>query len=264
LKRKTLNFLLDLLSPGIKSKGANLLEKWSRILAESSMCCLPEFELNGEKKFIEDTKVPLERVIDGGANQGDWSATLIRARPELKDIVLIEPNEQLSQALQTRFQDESKVTIKCFALDYRRDRLPFVLRSKTDTHAHLNFSCPTTENGERTVLTQTIDGLMKELKWPSIDLLKLDLEGFDHYALLGGRQTLAEGKISLIQFEVTRAWEQSGCSPCATFRFLDQLGFDLYYIHPGGLKKIKISETPHFSIYSNFCACLRERKLPVS
>ncbi len=92
------------------------------------MCCPPEFELNGEKKFIEDNKVPLERVIDGGANQGDWSATLIRARPELKDIVLIEPNEQLSQALQTRFQDESKVTVKCFALDYRRDKLPFVLR----------------------------------------------------------------------------------------------------------------------------------------
>jgi hypothetical protein len=63
------------------------------------MCCPPEFEINGEKKFIEDTKVPLERVIDGGANQGDWSATLIRARQELKDIVLIEPNEQLSQAL---------------------------------------------------------------------------------------------------------------------------------------------------------------------
>jgi len=103
LKRQTLNFLLDLLSPGIKSKGSNLLEKWSRILAESSMCCPPEFELNGEKKFIEDTKVPLERVIDKGANQGDWSATLIRARQELKDIVLIEPNELLSQALQTRF-----------------------------------------------------------------------------------------------------------------------------------------------------------------
>jgi hypothetical protein len=67
------------------------------------MCCPPEFELNGEKKFIEDTKVPLERVIDKGANQGDWSATLTRARPELKDIVLIEPNELLSQALQTRF-----------------------------------------------------------------------------------------------------------------------------------------------------------------
>jgi FkbM family methyltransferase len=228
------------------------------------MCCPPEFELNGEKKFIEETEVPLERVIDGGANQGDWSATLIRARPELKDIVLIEPNEHLSQALQTRFQDESKVTVKCFALDYRRDKLPFVLRSKIDTHAHLNFSCPTTENEGGGVLTQTIDELMKELKWPSIDLLKLDLEGFDHYALLGARQTLSEGKISLIQFEVTRAWEQSGCSPCATFRFLDQLGFDLYVIHPLGLKKIKISETPHFSIYSNFCACLRGRKLPSS
>ena len=42
------------------------------------MYSLPEFELNGEKKFIEDTKVPLERVIDGGANQGDWRATLIQ------------------------------------------------------------------------------------------------------------------------------------------------------------------------------------------
>jgi len=227
------------------------------------MCSLPDFDLNGEKKFIEDTKIPLNRVIDGGANQGDWSATLIQIRPELKDIVLIEPNEQLSQALQARFQDESKVTVKCFALDYRKDALPFAFDTKIDTHAHLNF-CPKNERQSESVSTRTIDELMKELKWPSIDLLKLDLEGFDHYALLGARQTLAEGKISLIQFEVTRAWEQSGCSPCATFRFLDQLGFDLYFIHLEGLKKIKISETPHFSIYSNFCACLRGRKLPSS
>ena len=85
------------------------------------MCSLAEFEINGEKKFIEDTKVPLERVIDGGANQGDWSATLIQARPELQNIVLIEPNEDLNKALQSRFQDESKVTVKCFALDYRKD-----------------------------------------------------------------------------------------------------------------------------------------------
>jgi FkbM family methyltransferase len=184
----------------------------------------------------------------------------MRARPEAKDIVLIEPNEQLNRALQTRFHDESKITVKSFALDYRRDRLPFVLQSGIDTHAHLDFSGPATENANKTVPTNTIDELMKELKWPSIDLLKLDLEGFDHYALLGARQTLSEGKISLIQFEVTRAWEQSGCSPCATFRFLDQLGFDLHIIHPLGLKKIKISETPHFSIYSNFCACLRGRK----
>ena len=225
------------------------------------MCSLPDFDLNGEKKFIEETMIPLNRVIDGGANQGDWSAKLIQIRPELKDIVLIEPNEQLSQALQTRFQDESKVTVKCFALDYRKDTLSFAFETKIDAHAHLNF-CPKNERQSESVSTRTIDELMKELKWPSIDLLKLDLEGFDHYALLGARQTLAEGKISLIQFEVTRAWEQSGCSPCATFRFLDQLGFDLYFIHLEGLKKINISETPHFSIYSNFCACLRGRKLP--
>ena len=263
MKRKALNFLLNSLSSGIKSRGSNLLEKWSRILAESTMCSLAEFEINGEKKFIEDTKVPLERVIDGGANQGDWSATLIQARPELQNIVLIEPNEDLNKALQSRFQDESKVTVKCFALDYRKDALPLKFDNKIDTHAHLDF-WPTNESEPGLVPTLTIDELMKELKWPTIDLLKLDLEGFDHYALLGARQTLAEGKISLIQFEVTRAWEQSGCSPCATFRFLDQLGFDLYYIHLEGLKKVKISETPHFSIYSNFCACLRGRKLAPS
>ena len=73
MKRKTLNFLLDLLSPGIKSKGANLLEKWSRILAESNMGRLPEFELIGEKKFIEDIRfrtnesLTEERIKETGA-----------------------------------------------------------------------------------------------------------------------------------------------------------------------------------------------------
>ncbi|MBH45176.1 MAG: hypothetical protein CMC93_00990 [Flavobacteriaceae bacterium] len=107
------------------------------------------------------------------------------------------------------------------------------------------------------MVTKTIDGLFVQLNWPSVDLLKLDLEGFDHYALLGTRKTLCRSKISLIQFEVTRSWEYSGCSPCSTFRYLDQLGFDLYYIHPSGLKKINKLETPYFKIYSYCVARLR-------
>ncbi|MBH45175.1 MAG: hypothetical protein CMC93_00985 [Flavobacteriaceae bacterium] len=87
-----------------------------------------------------ETKISLERVIDGGANQGDWSAALIQSRPELRNVVLIEPNKQLNHILKKRFRGETKVSIKCFALDYRNDALPFIINAKEDTHAHLQLT----------------------------------------------------------------------------------------------------------------------------
>lgn len=105
------------------------------------------------------------------------------------------------------------------------------------------------------VNTTTLDEVLNDLKWEKIDLLKLDLEGFDHNALLGARTALEEGKISVIQFEVTRNWEVSGSSPCATFRYLIQNGFRLFLITEKGLRVLrKPMNIPHFSIYSNFCA----------
>ena len=174
-------------------------------------------------------------------------------------LILIEPNPVWVEALRHRFRKEKCVRVISDALDYRKDELLLSYSENADSHASFANTVQPEDKGQnlisQTVRTNTIDSLIEKLNLPSIDLLKLDLEGFDHYALLGARKALKENKIKVIQFEVTRAWETTACSPCATFRLLTRAGFRLYHLRPTGLELLDCPvQIPHFSLYSNFCA----------
>lgn len=214
-------------------------------------------EINGEMDLLVSPPTKLRRVIDGGANRGDWTTRLLDTNPLIESVVLIEPNEALVNLLRKRFANEKRVHINSNALDFRKDKKVLSFSKNMDTHGSLSLFKYEQEDEYTSmeVNTTTLDEVLNELKWEKIDLLKLDLESFDHNALLGARTALEAGKISVIQFEVTRNWEVSGSSPCATFRYLIQHGFRLYLITEKGLSLLrKPMDIPHFSIYSNFCA----------
>lgn len=255
--RVWLNFILGTLPRGFQLSIGCFLYKFSKILIESCFVSKPEMEINGEMDFLASPPTKLRRVIDGGANRGDWTTKLLEKNPLVESVVLIEPNEALVNLLGKRFANEKRVTIIPQALDFRKDKKVLSFSKNMDTHGSLSFLKKEQEDeyNSMEVDTTMLDEVLKDLKWEKIDLLKLDLEGFDHNALLGARTALEGGKISVIQFEVTRNWEVSGSSPSATFRFLIQHGFRLFLITEKGLSLIrKPMNIPHFSIYSNFCA----------
>ena len=259
MTRDLLNYLLKITPRRAKLKTSQFLTNFARILAESHFQSHPEVGINGELSFLKKPPLPLKIVVDAGANRGDWSDALLSTKPNLDLLILIEPNPVLVNALRHRFRKEKCVRVVSDALDYRSDELLLSYSENADSHASLaNVDNPEDKRQNLislTVRTSTIDSLIEKLKVPSIDLLKLDLEGFDHYALQGARKALKENKIKVIQFEVTRAWETTGSSPCATFRLLTRAGFRLYHLRPTGLELLDCpGQIPHFSLYSNFCA----------
>ena len=255
--RKLLNFILGILPLGFQFRVGCFLSKFSKILIESFFVSKPEMEINGEIEFLSSPPTRLYRVIDGGANRGDWTTKLLDTNPLCESVVLIEPNEVLVNFLLKRFANEKRVSVIPQALDFREDKQILSYSKNMDTHGSLSFlkKEKQDEYTSMKVKTTTLDEIFNHLNWEKIDLLKLDLEGLDHNALLGARNALEEGRISVIQFEVTRNWELSGSSPCATFRYLTQNGFRLFLITEKGLHALREPmNIPHFSIYSNFCA----------
>ena len=252
LKKLFLNGLLDRFPTNTKQRLAGILSKYATILAESGFCSLAEFDLNGEEQILKNRPVPLLRAIDGGANKGDWSSILLDTNPGIESFVMVEPNPGLGKHLKGRFGSDPRITILNKALDYRQDTLAFSYTSDDDEHATLGSQyMPEVSNEATTVPTTTVDDILDGLDWPSVDLLKLDLEGFDYFAMLGARDAFASNRVSMVQFEVTRSWEDTGASPCAAFRFLEGYGFQLYHIREDGLHPLPLG-MPHFSIYSNF------------
>ena len=197
----------------------------------------------------------MQNIIDGGANQGEWTKFLLKYNSDFKKLVLIEPNKILSKKLNETYKQDNRIHVLDIGLDYRNDKLSFNIPKEGHPHGSFSTSVFSTNSHNEYIKTTTIDNLINELELEFVDLIKLDLEGFDHYALLGARNSLAENKIKIIQFEVTRCWENATNSPCSTFRLLKKANFDIYWLSQDKLIPINdISNLTHFSLYSNFVA----------
>ena len=87
-------------------------------------------------------------------------------------------------------------------------------------------------NIEEQVEVTTVDSFLDENDIPSVDFMKIDVEGHEYDVLLGAQQSIRCGKINAIAFEFggtdidTRVFFQD------FWFFFQEHGFDLFRINP--------------------------------
>ena len=258
MKRYIYNLILNLIPSRIRLLLSCFLCKISRNLLERSFLTSAEFKDNGEFWFLKNLPRTCKIVFDCGANRGEWTDALLESFDTLDAIYLIDANPILVDFLKSKYQNNQKVHVIHRGIDYRSDKISFHIPEIGDSHGTFSSNMLST-SFSNSIITSTIDELLDENNIHKIDFLKLDLEGFDYFALLGARKSISMGKIDIIQFEVTRSWDESGASPCAAFRFLKNANYQIFWLHRNSLFKIwDIENITHFSLYSNFI-CINKR-----
>ena len=104
---------------------------------------------------------------------------------------MVEPNSLLINNLRKEYCNEHRIEIIESGLDCRKDRLPFHVPIEGDSHGTFSNYLSTMDPNFSLIKTTTIDEIIKKFKIKTLDLVKLDLEGFDHNALLGARNSLS-------------------------------------------------------------------------
>ncbi|HKR02218.1 MAG TPA: FkbM family methyltransferase [Pyrinomonadaceae bacterium] len=159
---------------------------------------------------LENANAPV--VFDVGANVGDY-ALLVRRFAPAAQIYAFEPSgrtfEQLVKnvaeagagdsikPVNVGFSDEEKA-IELYS--YTADGHEASLLSSIDLRLPTQVVDVKVESAEQ-IRVQTIDGFCAAEGIERIDFLKLDIEGHEMAALRGASRMLAEGSISIIQFE---------------------------------------------------------------
>jgi hypothetical protein len=108
----------------------------------------------------------------------------------------------------------------------------------------------------RTVPMVTIDQIISQMGWDSVDLLKIDTEGWDLHCLRGAHDTLSHGRVSVIQFEYNAPWAEAGSTLRAALTYLHEQGYLVTALRPRGLVDPDYGRLGEFFAYSNFVACL--------
>ena len=84
---------------------------------------------------------------------------------------------------------------------------------------------------KRTTFQEIID----LYKFPRVDVIKIDIEGFENFAFKGGEKLLTSEEAPLILFEfVNWAEEHAGIQPGEAQRTLKNWGYTLYLLQPDG------------------------------
>lgn len=196
-----------------------------------------------------------ELAIDIGGNVGDYSAELRRRHPAL-EIHVFEPSTTNIAKLRARFAGDGRISVLPHAVsDAPREATLYAdvsgsgmgsLVQRDLAHRGLDFTAQETVR-----VVRFEDHWQAQLGRRPIDIVKLDIEGFELMALRGFGDALAA--TSVLQFEF------GGCNIDTRTNFRDfwklfaERGFELYRITPFGLDRLKrYRESDEFYSTTNY------------
>ncbi|WP_035383204.1 FkbM family methyltransferase [Ferriphaselus sp. R-1] len=171
---------------------------------QSSRVYLPEDESYRIVASLVGCKDPV--VFDGGAHLGDVPDQLGALLPDAR-FFSFEPDPELGAILEQRFQGNAKVKVIRAALGDTPGWAKFNLNASKPTNsllpasdslqADLKTLCQLVEQVDVEVVT--IDDFCRKSAIDRVDVLKLDLQGYDYLALKGASDTLKKAKVVLVE-----------------------------------------------------------------
>lgn len=178
---------------------------------------------------------PGDTCVDVGANIGLFSLMMASIAGPTGRVVAIEPNPSNCRLLDlgAKENDFGHMEIIPVAVGEKPETLVFsgLIGSNgiVGKREHLGPPGP----GSTLVRAETLDHLLGALS--RLDVIKIDIEGAEHLALLGAQRVIAKHRPTMVlEFSPLGLHDISGVSPEEHLAFLESLGYSLARLGEGG------------------------------
>jgi FkbM family methyltransferase len=182
-------------------------------------------------KFIHNAN-PV--ILDIGANRGEWTKELRRLIGDNGTWILVEPAPECCALLRTI----SSVVVMEVAVGERPGRSVLYSPGDASVLASLHQRQDSFVQGQamnqREVTVVTIDGILDERGIDVADLVKMDLEGHELFALRGAEQSLRTHRIRALTFEFGSSNVNSRTYFRDFWELLTRNKYRIERIYPGG------------------------------
>lgn len=186
------------------------------------------------------TQGPFKLALDVGANKG-LTASLLGQFVE--KVIAFEPDEKnIAKIDQTLFLNKRKnVEVVPKAVSDKEGELPFYT-GLGDAHHSLG---PAHEGArqEKRVPVITLDGFCRERQIDYVDILKVDVEGFEANVFSGAKDLLTNKKVGNLIFEISlTVMDRLKFDPSEPLRILEQYGYAVYELNGRRVRPEEITQ----------------------
>lgn len=179
-----------------------------------------------EKDFFGLADAFLEQggvFLDVGANHGLLSFGLAGRHGAKIDFHLFEPNRELVDSIKKSrlLYPNMRIAIQPVAVSDRNGLVSFLIDKEQSGASHI------ADSGGQQVACITLDEYLTERGIKRVELLKLDVEGYELLALRGARRCLETRSIQAVYFEYFEKWLCRVQPPHELIEFLTAHGFQV-------------------------------------
>lgn len=192
--------------------------------------------------------------IDVGANNGDYSLTLLNSTQA--QVIAFEPLPTVFEILKNNSKEFSnRIKLENVGVGAREEDL--VINYNPNTTAHASFSKEVEDidylnnQNKITVPVVTLDSYFERNEIKDVDLIKIDVEGFESEVFKGAKHIFTNIRPKFIQIEFN--WHQLFRNTSLLF-FSKQLpGYETYQLIPQGwIKRDPKDPLSNIFLFSNF------------
>jgi FkbM family methyltransferase len=187
------------------------------------------------------------RAVDIGANQGEWTLSLLRAIALERGaeggfkIDLFEPTPTTAERLIQALSEAGAMPfteIHKLAVSDRPGKVRLALMSATggSNSLHFDHAAGAPPGGWIDVETDTLVNFCRLQALGHIHLAKCDAEGHDLAVLRGARELLCERRVDVFQFEYNHRWVFSRSFLKDVFELIDGLPYRVARIMPSHIE----------------------------
>jgi FkbM family methyltransferase len=189
------------------------------------------------------SRPPQQRLVvfDVGANVGDWSSFFLDNLngadiQKLVDIYLFEPAPSTSKVLKTRLGVQNPVLhYEELALSSENGESIIYVSDQSHGINSLHANPDRLDEHQIQINKKTVTEFCKTHEIQRVHLLKSDTEGHDMEIIRGALPLLAEGRISVLQFEYNHRWVFSRNFLRDAFAAIEPLDYKLAKLGPEAL-----------------------------